>query len=86
MNNISFVPTTTPLKLADYFNISAGVYTLDGWSSLYSTQNSAVVFEPTLATAVVTGQYKSFVEIVFENNEATLQTWHLDGYAFWVVG
>ena len=45
-----------------------------------------VVLEPTLATAVVTGQYKAFVEIVFENNEATLQSWHLDGYNFWVVG
>ncbi|KAG0624326.1 hypothetical protein M758_3G240000 [Ceratodon purpureus] len=86
VNNISFVPTTTPLKLADFFNISSGVYTLDGWPSIYSTQNSMVVLEPTLATAVVTGPYKAFVEIVFENTEATLQSWHLDGYAFWVVG
>jgi iron transport multicopper oxidase len=86
VNNISFVPTTTPLKLADFFNISSGVYTLDGWPSIYSIQNSMVVLEPTLATAVVTGRYKAFVEIVFENNEATLQSWHLDGYDFWVVG
>jgi len=90
VNNISFVPTTTPLKLADYFNISSGVYTLDGWPSLNSIQESSpmmrAMLEPTLATAVVTGPYRAFVEIVFENTEATLQSWHLDGYAFWVVG
>ena len=80
------MPTTTPLKLADYFNISSGVYTLDGWPSLYSVEESMPMFEPTLATAVVTGPYKAFVEIIFENTEATLQSWHLDGYAFWVVG
>ncbi|XP_024379813.1 monocopper oxidase-like protein SKU5 isoform X1 [Physcomitrium patens] len=86
INNISFVPTTTPLKLADFYNISSGVYTLDAWPSIYSQQEIMPIFEPTLATAVVSGQYKAFVEMVFENNEATLQSWHLDGYAFWVVG
>lgn len=86
VNNISFVPTSTPLKLADFFNISSGVYTLDGWPSLYSVQTEMLMFEPTLATAVVTGPFKAFVEIVFENTEAILQSWHLDGYVFWVVG
>ena len=45
-----------------------------------------VDFEPVETTAVVTAQYKGFVEMVFENTETTVQTWHMDGYAFWVVG
>ncbi|KAL0461488.1 UNVERIFIED_CONTAM: L-ascorbate oxidase [Sesamum latifolium] len=27
-----------------------------------------------------------FIEVVFQNNEDTIQSWHLDGYDFWVVG
>jgi hypothetical protein len=26
------------------------------------------------------------LEIVFQNNDTTVQTYHIDGYAFWVVG
>ncbi|KAJ0096808.1 hypothetical protein Patl1_28775 [Pistacia atlantica] len=27
-----------------------------------------------------------YIEVVFQNNENTMQSWHLDGYDFWVVG
>ena len=86
INNVSYIPTTTPFRLADYFNISSGVYTEDAWPFLYSLENPVVDFEPVETTAVVTAQYKGFVEMVFENTETTVQTWHMDGYAFWVVG
>jgi hypothetical protein len=26
------------------------------------------------------------LEIVFQNNDTKVQTYHIDGYAFWVVG
>jgi hypothetical protein len=26
------------------------------------------------------------MEIVFQNNDTKVQTYHIDGYAFWVVG
>ncbi|KAG6413553.1 hypothetical protein SASPL_126267 [Salvia splendens] len=37
-------------------------------------------------TAVMGADYRTFVEIVFENRENILQSWHLDGYSFFVVG
>ncbi|KAL0350618.1 UNVERIFIED_CONTAM: L-ascorbate oxidase [Sesamum radiatum] len=39
-----------------------------------------------LATSVMGASLHEFIEVVFQNNEDTLQSWHLDGYDFWVVG
>ena len=30
--------------------------------------------------------YRDFVQIVFENRLQSMQTWHLDGYSFFVAG
>lgn len=72
VNGVSFVVPATPLKLADYFNIS-GVFT---WDSVPTT----------MGTPVLLSNLHDFFEIVFQNTEKTIQTWHLDGYDFWVVG
>nr|CAD1828198.1 unnamed protein product [Ananas comosus var. bracteatus] len=79
VNGVSYVVPDTPLKLADNFNI-ANVF---AWDSL--------PFPPTagpavLGTPVVRFNLHDFIEIVFENTDNTIQTWHLDGYDFWVVG
>jgi hypothetical protein len=29
---------------------------------------------------------REYVEVIFENAENFVQSWHIDGYAFWVVG
>ncbi|XP_047941958.1 L-ascorbate oxidase homolog [Salvia hispanica] len=73
VNGVSYVNPDTPLKLADYLNIS-GVFSLDG------------AWRGELDTAVVGTALHDFVEIVFQNHEDAIQTWHLDGYDFWVVG
>ncbi|KAE9449767.1 hypothetical protein C3L33_18341, partial [Rhododendron williamsianum] len=39
-----------------------------------------------LSTSVVPVSLHDFIEVVFQNNEKSLQSWHLDGYDFWVVG
>ncbi|XP_042464727.1 L-ascorbate oxidase homolog [Zingiber officinale] len=72
VNGVSFVLPDTPLKLADYFNIS-GVFTWDD------------VTTP-MGTPVLRFNLHDFIEVVFQNTEKTIQTWHLDGYDFWVVG
>lgn len=79
VNGVSYVVPDTPLKLADNFNI-ANVF---AWDSLPfpATAGPAV-----LGTPVVRFNLHDFIEIVFENTENTIQTWHLDGYDFWVVG
>ncbi|CAG7893659.1 unnamed protein product [Brassica rapa] len=79
VNSVSFKPADTPLKLADYFKID-GVYRV---GSVQSQPTGGGIY---LDTSVLQADYRTFVEIVFENPENIVQTWHLDGYSFWVVG
>ncbi|XP_019195536.1 PREDICTED: L-ascorbate oxidase homolog [Ipomoea nil] len=79
VNRVSHIDPDTPLKLADYFNIT-GVF------SLNAIQSSPSDGAPSLATAVLPTSLHQFIEIVFQNDEDTMQSWHLDGYDFWVVG
>lgn len=79
VNGVSFINADTPLKLADYFNIP-GVFRTD------SLQTSPSGGSPSIATSVIPASLHDFIEIVFQNNENTVQSWHLDGYDFWVVG
>ncbi|WOK95371.1 monocopper oxidase-like protein SKU5 [Canna indica] len=78
LNGISYSPPNTPLRLADQYNLE-GVYTLD-----FPTR--PLNRPPRLATSVINGTYKGFMEIIFQNNDTTVQTYHMDGYAFFVVG
>ncbi|XP_062188375.1 L-ascorbate oxidase homolog [Phragmites australis] len=79
VNSVSFVNADTPLKIADYYKIS-GVFSV-GTIADNPTYGSAY-----LQTSVMGANYRDYVEIVFENNEDEVQSWHIDGYAFWVVG
>ncbi|XP_065875593.1 L-ascorbate oxidase homolog [Euphorbia lathyris] len=79
VNGMSHVDPTTPLKLADWFNIP-GVFTLNSIKDKPS--NSRQV----LGAAVIGTTLHDFVEIVFQNPEKTIQSWHLDGSSFYVVG
>ncbi|XP_059293775.1 L-ascorbate oxidase homolog [Lycium ferocissimum] len=79
VNSVSYVNPDTPLKLADHFNIP-GVFSLNSIQAFPSGGS------PYLATAVFPASHHDFIEIVFQNNEATMQSWHLDGYDFWVAG
>ncbi|GMJ05729.1 SKU5 similar 5 [Hibiscus trionum] len=79
VNGVSFIPADTPLKLADYFNIP-GVFSL-----------GSIPYAPTgggayLQTSVMAADHRSYVEIVFENPEDIVQSWHIDGHSFFVVG
>ncbi|KAG8368032.1 hypothetical protein BUALT_Bualt15G0003000 [Buddleja alternifolia] len=80
VNGVSFVPADTPLKLADYFNIS-GVFR-PGSIPDYPPRGRGIHLD----TSVMQADYRAFVEIVFENHENIMQNWHLDGYSFFVVG
>ncbi|OIV94745.1 hypothetical protein TanjilG_12958 [Lupinus angustifolius] len=76
VNKVSYVNSDTPLKFADYFNIP-GIFNTNLLQS-----NGPV----TVATSVLPTSHHDFIEVVFQNNENTIQSWHLDGYDFWVVG
>ncbi|KFK23009.1 hypothetical protein AALP_AAs54424U000100, partial [Arabis alpina] len=79
VNSASFYPADTPLKLADYFKI-------DGVYKPGSISDQPIKGGIYLATSVMQADYRAFVEVVFENWENIVQSWHLDGYSFFVVG
>ncbi|KAJ6767384.1 L-ASCORBATE OXIDASE-like protein [Salix purpurea] len=79
VNGVSFIPADTPLKVADYFNIP-GVFSLGSMPSSPSWGNAY------LQTAVMSANFREFIEIVFQNWEDTVQSWHIDGHSFFVVG
>lgn len=79
VNSVSFVPADTPLKVADFYNIQ-GVFTP---GSMPDAPSGGPAY---LQTAVMASNMRDYVEVVFENAEGSVQSWHIDGYAFWVVG
>ncbi|XP_047322166.1 L-ascorbate oxidase homolog [Impatiens glandulifera] len=80
INGVSHVNPATPLKLADWLNIP-DVFTLNLTKSTPMTPPGPVSLEP----SVIGLSLHDFVEIVFQNTENTVQTWHLDGHDFWTV-
>ncbi|XP_016453591.2 L-ascorbate oxidase homolog [Nicotiana tabacum] len=79
VNSVSYVDPDTPLKLADYFKIG-GVFNLGSISDQPYNGNGY------LGTPVMAANFRSYVEIVFQNWENSVQSWHIDGYSFFVVG
>ncbi|KAL6504799.1 hypothetical protein OROHE_023557 [Orobanche hederae] len=79
LNSVSFKPADTPLKLADYFKID-GVFHA---GSISDAPTGGGVY---LDTSVLGADYRAYVEIVFENPEDIVQSYHLSGYSFFVVG
>lgn len=78
LNGISFFTPSTPLKLAQQYDI-LGIYKLD-------FPNRPMNRPPIVDTSVINGTYKGFIEIILQNNDTTVQSYHLDGYAFFVAG
>ncbi|XP_052730655.1 monocopper oxidase-like protein SKU5 isoform X2 [Vigna angularis] len=80
VNNVSYLTPDTPLKLADYFSNGTGVYELDAFSK--NSSNAKAVSGVFVASAL----HKGWTEIVLKNSLDMIDTWHLDGYSFFVVG
>ncbi|CAH1415755.1 unnamed protein product [Lactuca virosa] len=81
VNSVSFIPADTPLKIADYFKIP-GVFSLGTIPDSPTGGSGGGI----LRTSVMAADFRSFAEIVFENSEDTVQSWHIDGSFFFVVG
>lgn len=77
---MSYFTPDTPLKLADRLTNGTGVYELDQFPIL------SVNVDTSYGTSVVSGNYRGWIELVFENNMDDMDAWHLDGYSFFVVG
>ncbi|XP_047964606.1 monocopper oxidase-like protein SKU5 [Salvia hispanica] len=78
LNGISYIAPSTPLNLAHQFKV-LGVFKLDFPNRF---MNRPSKFD----SSVINGTFKGFMEIIFQNNDTSVQSYHLDGYAFFVVG
>ncbi|KAL1552878.1 Monocopper oxidase-like protein sku5 [Salvia divinorum] len=78
LNGISYIAPSTPLNLAQQFKV-LGVFKLD-FPNRYMSRPSK------FDSSVINGTFKGFMEIIFQNNDTSVQSYHLDGYAFFVVG
>lgn len=78
LNGISFINPGVPIRLADKYNVKEA-YKLDFPSRPQSRS-------PQMHTSLLNATYKGFVEIILVNNDTTVQSFHLDGYSFFVVG
>ncbi|GJT94393.1 L-ascorbate oxidase [Tanacetum coccineum] len=79
VNQVSYVNPSTPLKIADFYIIS-GVF------SPNSIKDTPPSFDLIYGVSVLTFNLHDYVEFIFQNNENTIQSWHLDGSDFWTVG
>lgn len=79
VNSVSYVAPDTPLKLADYFQIPGVFYV----GSIPTFPNGGNAYQQ---ASVMGANFHEYVEIVFQNWEDSVQSWHIDGYSFFVVG
>ncbi|XP_022985834.1 L-ascorbate oxidase homolog [Cucurbita maxima] len=82
INGVSHIDPETPLKHAEYFRLSDKVFKYNIISDEGPPEGSTSI---TLAPNVVNVTFRNFVEIIFENREKSIQSWHLDGYSFFAV-
>lgn len=78
LNGISYVNPDTPIRLADQFNLK-NIYKL-GFPTRPLTE------APRVETSVINGTYRGFMEVILQNNDTKVHTYHMSGYAFFVVG
>ncbi|XP_020262365.1 L-ascorbate oxidase homolog [Asparagus officinalis] len=83
LNGVSHVDAEVPLKLAEYYNASERVFQYDLIGDLPPQKESRVI---KVAPNVVRIEFRTFVEIILQNSERSLQSYHLDGYSFFPVG
>ncbi|XP_077225124.1 monocopper oxidase-like protein SKU5 isoform X1 [Tasmannia lanceolata] len=78
LNGISYITPATPPKLAQQYN-APGVFKLDFPNRLMNRLAK-------VDTSLINGTYGGFMEIIFQNNDSIVQSYHMNGYAFYVVG
>jgi L-ascorbate oxidase len=83
LNGVSHVNPETPLKLAEYYGVADKVFKYDTIldSPQANVANAKIVTQPNVLNLT----FRNFVEIIFENHEKSMQSYHLDGYSFFAV-
>ena len=82
INGVSHINTETPFKLAEYYEVPDKVFKYNIISDEPTAESETKI---TLAPNVLNATFRDFVEIILENHEKSIQSWHLDGYSFFAV-
>ncbi|CAD5181488.1 unnamed protein product [Musa acuminata subsp. malaccensis] len=82
LNAVSHSDAATPLKLAEYYGIADKVFKYDTIADEPAASDAPIKIVPN----VVNATYRTFIEIVFENPDRSMQAYHLDGYSFFAAG
>ncbi|KAK1576018.1 hypothetical protein Q3G72_010190 [Acer saccharum] len=77
LNGISFVNPDTPIRLADKYNVK-GAYKID-------FPNKPLNRPLRMDRSILNATYKGFIEVILQNNDTQMQSFHMDGYSFFVV-
>ncbi|KAL0877184.1 hypothetical protein Bca101_026889 [Brassica carinata] len=78
LNWVSFLNPSTPMRLADKHKVK-GVYKLDFPNTPADNR------PPRLDSSILNATYKGFIQIIFQNSDTKVQSFHIDGYSFYVV-
>ncbi|KAF5735674.1 multi-copper oxidase type 1 family protein [Tripterygium wilfordii] len=81
LNGVSHVDVPTPLKLAEYYGITDKVFKYDSIPDEPPANIEKVTVQPNVNNVT----FRTFVEIIFENHEKNIQSYHLSGYSFFAV-
>ncbi|XP_058206050.1 monocopper oxidase-like protein SKU5 isoform X1 [Rhododendron vialii] len=79
-NGISFKNPGYPIRLADQFDKSKDVYDLDFPNATLPSGPSRI------ATSLINGTYNHSMELILQNNDTVVLSFHMDGHSFFVLG
>lgn len=82
LNGVSHKDPPTPLKLSEYFGLAEKEFK---YNLVPDEPPPEVEKNCKVAPNVLNATFRNFVEIIFENRENTIQSYHLDGYSFFAV-
>lgn len=81
VNGVSHSETNTPLKYLEYYGNVGKVFKYDVIKDEPPPKLDPIKIQP----IVLNFTFRNFIEIVFENHEKSVQSWHLNGYSFFPV-
>ncbi|KAK4783913.1 hypothetical protein SAY86_018281 [Trapa natans] len=81
INGVSHVNPDTPLKLAEFFQAPEKVFQYN----IISDEPPATIDQAKQAPNVLNVTFRTYVEIILENHEKSIQSWNLGGYSFFAV-
>ncbi|XP_027903459.1 L-ascorbate oxidase homolog [Vigna unguiculata] len=82
LNGVSHEDPETPVKLAEYFGVADKVFK---YNTIKDDPSSDVGASVKIHPNVLNLEHRKFIEIIFENPEKSIQSYHIDGYAFFAV-